>query len=437
MVSETQSTGDLSPLEKVEHNLVQLIYFTILLIFFPIYIQLFGRDAFTTGTVFVFVLFFILVIRSVILKNKINYIFLTFFIIIISIISAFSIDKIFLDKSLRSLVQFVSAILLFIVIFNTYKKISSEVVFQEIERLMFFIVLMISIQIVIGCFLYYIPGFEDCLSFFSTRNKDALLTKFDGGTLRLQTLIVGGEAIGECIAVFFPFVLYYLYFSDSLIKYIFLIIFILGLALAVTRSAVILIIFSGIFFYWRVIFKTKILATLKGLYVAVLLFIVCIFFFDKIFEDLIFRFSNSLSEFHRTGSIISAINRDGVWFYIETVVWPNLSIFGNGMITIVGNKPFHIHSLYITLIHQFGVLGFIVFLYFFTHLFIKILTSYYLCQEGKLKVFLFCSLLSFICLLVNEIKFEFNRYDSYQKIIWVLFAVIALSTQIRKANCQP
>lgn len=416
--------------------MIRLIYFTIFLIFFPIYIQLFGRDAFTTGTVLVFILFFIFVFKSLILKEKIDYLFLTIILVVIATISAFSIDKIFLEKSLRSLVQFVSAILFFVVIFNTYKNISSERIFQEIERLMFFLVLMISIQIVIGCLLYYFPGFENYLSIFSTSNKDALLTKFDGGTLRLQTLVVGGEAIGECIAVFFPFVLYFLYFNKNLTKYVFLILFVISLALAVTRSAVVLIIFSGIFFYSKVFFKTKILSTLKGLCVATLLFIVCVFFFDTIFEDLIFRFSSSLSDFQRTGSIISTINRDGVWFYIDKVVWPNLSLFGNGMITVAGNSIFHIHSLYITLIHQFGAVGFCFFVYFFGQILLKVFSSYYLCQDQKEKIFLFCCLLSFICFLVNEVKFEFNRYDSYQKIIWVLFAVFALSPNIRKSNCQ-
>lgn len=417
--------------------MIKFIHFTIIFIFFPIYIQLFGRDAFTTGTLFVFIAFVMLLFKSFVSKQWTDYACLAICLLIISAASSFSIDQFFLDKSLRSLVQFVSSLLFFVVIYNSYKYLPLETLFKEVERLIFLLIVMIAVQIVIGCALYYIPGFEDYLKVFATRNSDALVTKFDGGTLRLRTLIVGGEAIGECIAVFFPFVLYYVYFSNNFSKYFILILFIIGAALSVTRSAVVLMIFLSIFFYLKVLFKTNLLSKLKGLLVATLFFIIFVVFFDSFFDNLIYRFSISISEYNKNGSIISTINREGVWFFVDKVVWPNLSFFGNGMITVAGNKPFHIHSLYITLIHQFGMVGFFVFIWFFVHLFIKIVSNYLACQDAKVKMFLFCCFLSFVCFLINEIKFEFNRYDSYQKVIWALFAVFALSSHIRKSNSHP
>jgi hypothetical protein len=39
-------------------------------------------------------------------------------------------------------------------------------------------------------------------------------------------------------------------------------------------------------------------------------------------------------------------------------------------------------------------------------------------------------LLSLLCFLINELKFEFNRSDSYQQIVWIFFGIYYLTGTI-------
>ncbi|MBU4525012.1 MAG: hypothetical protein KMY51_06205 [Desulfomicrobium sp.] len=328
--------------------------------------------------------------------------------------------------------QFVSSILIFVIVFNVYSNKFLENLFTDVENIVFFLVLMVAVQILIGVIVQYIPDFGKHLTIFLTRNQSVLAPEFDGERLRMQTLIVGGEAVGECIAIFFPFVLYFLFYKNNFINYILLIIFLIGSLFAITRSSIILMLLSSIFFYVRIVFEVQFLSTIKGMFIALFLLFGVTYFFDTFLNELISRFSSSLSDYSRTGSVISAINREGVWFYIDKIVWPKLSFFGNGLVTISGNKMFHIHSLYVTILHQFGIVGFCIFMYFFISLLFKILLSYFSCSDRQVKTFLYSCFLSYSCFLINEIKFEFNRYDSYQKIIWTMFAVFALTSKFIK-----
>ncbi|MBV1712025.1 MAG: hypothetical protein KUA37_08475, partial [Desulfomicrobium sp.] len=132
--------------------------------------------------------------------------------------------------------QFVSSILIFVIVFNVYSNKFLENLFTDVENIVFFLVLMVAVQILIGVIVQYIPDFGKHLTIFLTRNQSVLAPEFDGERLRMQTLIVGGEAVGECIAIFFPFVLYFLFYKNNFINYILLIIFLIGSLFAITRS---------------------------------------------------------------------------------------------------------------------------------------------------------------------------------------------------------
>jgi hypothetical protein len=89
-----------------------------------------------------------------------------------------------------------------------------------------------------------------------------------------------------------------------------------------------------------------------------------------------------------------------------------------------------------SLLFQFGIIGSTVFLIFFVVLTKRLfVTAETIKQENKEVYLLAVScLLSLFCFLMNEIKFEFNRSDSYQQFVWCFFAVFYLTGTIARSS---
>ena len=84
-----------------------------------------------------------------------------------------------------------------------------------------------------------------------------------------------------------------------------------------------------------------------------------------------------------------------------------------------------LQSLSLILVFQFGFIGtvfFLTFFYILTNRMVLKLNS--VNKDSQLYLLTGSCILSFVAFLVNEVKFEFNRSDSYQQVIWLLFAGI-------------
>ncbi len=412
----------------------RLIVCVLSVVFFPIIISFGGRDAITTGGCSILLLFFLFVVQGLLVRRTYRYIVFTISLIIISLVSAFAVPNNFLGPSLRSAVQFITSLMIFFVVFNYYDLYPNEERLLFIEKLISLIIFLFALQIIIGAILYFYPLFGKALSIFTARNQDIMVTSFASGAKRLECIIAGGEEIGEGIAVMFPLVLYKYLSKRDFINIVVIFIFIGGAILAATRSSIILILIGTLVFgiYNRKSFNLPFYVL--WVYLSIVVIGVWLLYFPSIFDPILNRFGDFFNRYEKSGSLVNAINREGVWYYAQQSVLPNISLFGNGMVSIVGNGIRHFHNLYLTILHQLGLVGFVVLVGFFFRLPFKLHMKLKTISDLQLRALVHSCMLSMSIFLINEIKFEFNRDASYQQIVWILFAIFALVARLDGSN---
>jgi hypothetical protein len=129
-------------------------------------------------------------------------------------------------------------------------------------------------------------------------------------------------------------------------------------------------------------------------------------------------------EYEATKSVVSAVNREGIWDLALKLTLQTLSPFGRGMVT-----PFNFHDLYLTILFKLGIVGASIFFGFFLYMTKSILFAMKKAVDIRRKVLLRACFISFTVLLINEVKFDFNRGSSYQQIIWAVFAVYLIAAE--------
>ena len=417
--------------------MTKLIYLVITAIFFPIYIQFQGRDAITTGGLATMVLAFVFFIRHLLLREgRTVFKFLLFSLTVIGLISTFSVMPEFRDKSIRHFVEFFIGLLLFFITCNYYRNITSsdEDRSSRLDELVGFLLMMVAVQISIGLLVYFYPPSGKAFVLFVTRVENNLVTPFEWveGVKRLRCLIGGGEELGELLAVLLPLLLYKTLFNHgSRFYYIILfLLYCLGILLTATRSAILLSLLSTfVFLVWnyRNIRLPKILALI---YFFAFLIGATLYFspaFYNLFVKVMLRFNVISETYAKTAQFSAVMNRQSTWEYAIQAVWPNLNLFGNGMLTILNGKPFNFHNLYLTLIYKFGIIGVIIHIALFLYILVSLIRFVRHEHNDSISSLASSCIISFSVFLINEIKFEFNRGASYQQIIWVLFAIYWLA----------
>ncbi len=416
--------------------MIKLIYLTITAVFFPVYIQFQGKDATTTGSLAIICLSFLFFSSSLFTNGK-RFRFLLFVMILtfIGIISSSFLPPDLTMKSVRHLGAFVCSMLLFFVVANYYSGMNGPEQKERINRLISFVLLMTSLQIMIGIILYFYPPLGKPLAVFAPRNVDVLVT-VDAGAKRLQSIMTGWEEIGEFIAVLSPLLFYQVMRTSSkLIPLIFLVLYTIGVILSATRSAILLFILAGlVFIIWnrhtirlhRVLLGSYILGI--GMSILVFLFPLSLNYWDAAMARFI-AFSNIYA---KTDSLTKAIDREGAWNYGLHIVGNNLNLFGNSMVT-----PGNFHCLYLTLIYDLGIIGGAVIFGFFIYVLIKLFLAARNTVDPDTKCLVSACIISLSVFLINEIKYEFNRDFSYQEIIWLLFALFWLVSQRAATSAQP
>jgi hypothetical protein len=404
-----------------------------------------GKDSFTTGTLAIFLLSLIFMLKYQFLNRKINIDFGGYSIVLLSIglLSTLSVDSSNFLPSFRLYVYFLSSIFLFLVVINYIKTLDYEGQIKVIDQFLLSILLLLSFEVIWGIIIFQFPHVGKLLNIFTTGNIDEITTGVTfvldhRPVIRLRGIILGGEELGEALAITWPFLLYFLVIKKKMFCYIIITIYLIGLIMSNTRSAIVLAVFSTFVFLFVCFKINEGKYALKSILYLLFPFTIIYFFFPTIIDNVILRMMASIYNFSKTGLSLETLNRarfEDVFYFVSD----NLNLFGNGFLIIYKDQRYNFHNLYFTVIYKFGIIGFLVFFSIFTKIMIQLLKSFNLNTLSKKHyTLLWASLLSLSVLLIDSFKFEFDRGASYQPLVWFILGIHYSGIMaVKKASLNP
>lgn len=415
------------------------IVFPMIMITFPVTLQVFGKDAFSTGTLIIFAtLAWALAKRKIgatIKSDRVTFILLF---LIAGVGLAGMVTKTpaaYWGRAVRHYVNLVSSIAVFILVIHA-QNISgiADRKKEYIEKIITVLLLITVIHVFLTFLIFNFPWVEHYFSVFLRRNQESLGGHVVGGVYtRGTTVFTGGEEFGELLVLLLPFALYKLFASHKKMYWFVLAALLFGLLLSGTRSAFLLMALQTLIFTYFIVtqkYKTKKIVITLAVCCTVLIPPI----FTKYSPILMDRVQTTIQMIDQEEDILSIVNRSFVWPIAYDVTKSTLSFFGHGPIQAhgLGFPVKNFHNLYMSLIFQFGVIGSLLFLTFIFVMAKRLLKrAKNLTKNGGQAYLLTMScLLSLSCFLINEIKFEFNRSDSYQQFVWIFFAVFYLSGRL-------
>lgn len=406
----------------------KLVYITLISLFFPINIMLMGRDALTTGTLCIMILFAYGFIKKQYELTKLD--FVVFLLIVSATISTiYAISNHLLEENgpaLRQLVNFASALLLFVAIKNSRQKYldDEEQRSEYIEKLLGLIVILVASNVVIALAIKYFPAIEPFFKIFYGRESDELAIIGSEEIERLSNFLLNSEQMAEIAASLIPFAIYMISKKEKNSWYFVMFIFMIGILMSVTRSGIVLavagVLITLLYFSNK---KTGVVIACACVSVAILTGVYLIK--PEVFKDIAARFASAKQAYSSSGEIVSTINRDNF-----PVIWAdvneNLTLFGHSLTRIDH------HNLLLTTLHQLGIIGTLLFLSVFLYPAVKLLKSV-IDKTNSNRDLIFVLTLSLTLFMINEMKFEFTRTASYQQIWWTVLALCCTATEnIRK-----
>ncbi len=414
-------------------SIEKLIYFTIFSVFFPIQIRLFGSDALTSGSIFIFILclrYFIEVYtkRSIFVDICDYYVYI---LIILSVLSVFipflegELNGEGLGQALRRCVAYVSSLLLFVIVKN-YEIVRDERCSSSIdytERIISITLLLTSIHVCISIVVVLFPAVAPIFKIFLSKNVDTLEMVKDAKTeiVRIRSFVFSPEKYGEFLAATGPFIVYKIINTKSKIWYFCLAIFISGLISANTRSGIILFVL-GIVLSLLFLKKSSFSQRTVFFIFTISITIILITLQPKLIQDVFFRFNLAVESYNEGARFYEILNR-GLWLEVYEVVISHLTILGNGI------SHFNYHNLYLSILHQRGILGLLFFVILILCVLKRLKYAYYSKDHPNNRNIVFTCFLFMVLFFINEMKFEFIRHSSYQQICWVALGVCFLVGQ--------
>lgn len=412
-----------------------LVYITIISVFFPIHIQIMGRDALTTGSIFIFVLFIKYFIVSLFERKFIRekYDYWVYVLIILGLFSILApyytggLTKEQLGPSIRLYFTFSSSLLLFLVIKNI-----SQIQFQSnaeadhfwVEKLLNIIIFLISFHIAISICVKFFPSIGPLFNIFLSRNTEVFDSVSRGTIERIGSFVFGKESYGEILATLSPIIIYKIYKFKNPLWVCCLLLFALGLVFTVTRSGILLFL-AGVMISILYMANEKKNKTFMLIYLILSGLVVFILVNPPVLHDILFRFGNATEAYNSDGSLFTTLNRDflpDVWHLVIT----KISFFGNGI------TEYNFHNLFLTTLHRRGVAGAFFFFVVLLYPIFCLIKSFNRNHSNTNKKLVFLCLLSMGLFLANEFKFEFTRGGSYQQLCWCLFAIFYLASKKNK-----
>lgn len=410
------------------------------MITFPITLQALGKDAFSTGTLAIFI-----TLAWALTKYKFGKTLaydkkfwrLLFLLAVTALIGmATKTPGAYWGPAIRHYVNFVSSVALFFLIVHAQYIVGIANGKKEYIEKLISVLLSITVAHVFLSFLIFnFQWIEKYFSIFLHRTQEHL-----GGHIvndvyvRATSVFTGGEEFGELLILLFPFALYKLFVSRKKIYWFVIGSLVIGIVISGTRSTFLLIIFQTLAFVYILMpakYNSRKLVITVGF---AFVFILMLPIFTKYSPILMDRVQVTLDQLGQKEDVVTIINRSSVWPLAWDLTVKTISLFGHGPIQAygIGFPVKNFHNLYMSLIFQFGVIGSIVFFMFF---FILAKRLFFVAKKnkgesGSFYLLTLTCLLSLSGFLINEIKFEFNRSDSYQQIVWIFFGIFYLTGTI-------
>ncbi|MBU2645305.1 O-antigen ligase family protein [bacterium] len=417
-------------------NFIKIVL-PMVMITFPITLQAFGKDAFSTGTLIIFS-----TLAWSMTKHKLNttisnnrFIFSLLFLIagigLVGMVTKTPVE--YWGPAIRHYFNLISSISLFLLIIHGQRiRGMAENKREYIEKLITTMLLIAALHIFLCFLILNYPWIEQYFSIFLKRSQEHLAGNLvEGFYVRAISVFTGGEELGELLVLLFPFVIYKLFTSRKKIYSLFAVSLLFGVIISGTRSAFLLIAIQS--FTFIVIFipakynRRKIVLTITFSIVGFLMLPV----FLKYGPILMDRMQETIGQVFQSEDIENITNRYRVWPMAYKITTSTISLFGHGPVQahVISFHALNFHNLYLTLVFQFGVVGSICFIVFFLSLAKPLYVAAKLqrSEKGPFYLLAIACLLSLFSFLINEIKFEFNRSDSYQQFVWGIFAVYYLT----------
>lgn len=401
----------------------------VLFIFFPVTLNVLGKDAISVASILILAMALacfigILAKQPELRLEKVRWVLLLLAIAGLGIVKS---PRGFWGPEIRHYLNFASGILLFLMILN-WPKICGGNGRDFARRLFNLLVVMACVQVLIGITVSIWPSLGEMFSVFLERTKEELSLESWKGWTRLNGLVLEVEEMGEIIAMLLPLVVY-LAFQRSRWYWLFFLILVTGLFMANTRSTILLGVMGCIPIFFAYLKKAKVrqVAPLALLIFITLIIMLCAG--TSVFDAVVNHMIASIKSWQSGGGLMTAVNRQQVWPDAWKVTMSTLSLFGNGPAPsrVVGLNELNMHCLYLTLLYQFGIAGAVIYLLIPLSILVKLVLP--LGKPNPLRSFRLVCAISLAIFLINEIKFEFNRSDSYQQLIWAMLAFYALHAQ--------
>lgn len=418
--------------------LKSLLYIIVFSIPFPIYITFQGKDAATITTILIIILFLfwlskLMITRHSLLVTRDKIILPILLLALIYIISFAKVPSSLAGPAIRRLLGYLSSLMLFsLLVYHTRD-------LKGLFRLIHIVNTIVFLQALVAIAQVFIPDKVGFLQIFSPRlgTVSAWITQISGEwAFRARGTIGDYELLAEWFALVIPLQLYMVsYHPKYRLPYIIFLLFsTTGLVLTLTRGAVICLGIGIIFFYILLIKRQH--SNRVGLvkFIAPLVLISGGFFF--IIPQFMSFFSSrfafiKMRELSIT-SFFDAINRGALWRRHLPII-KDLTVFGHGPY-LPGSLGLRgigsLHSLYLTLLYQIGIVGLFAFLWFVAILFKRLMSAFrFVEDECKYALIAVCTSVLLI-FLIDEIKIEFVRTAPTSQFTLLIFAFIFIVSNI-------
>lgn len=403
------------------------------LCFFPVLVSVAGRDAFSTATFLILLTALFYLWRMVLCFREEPWPPLLGWalpLLAIALGGTLAAPRSHWGLEMRHLLNLAAGLALLLMLVQAPK--FTEIPAAKLARAVLIWVLILTVfQVLLGLAAFYLPHTADWFRLFLNRTQEELSISANqyNDIVRLQTLVLSAEALGELLAMLMPLALYFALTGRSR-WWLAVGALWIGLFYANTRSGLLLAGFATAIIVpiWlprmrlRDGFMFCVLAPLAaGLFLA---------WKPEVGRAVLIHLDQAWQIAQEGGHWIEVVNREDVWPDSWHTVLHFMNLFGNGPAPAIGlgRAEFQMHSLYMTLLYQYGWVGALWYLCLFPALFFRLM------RPGRDRAFRLICALSLSLFLINEIKYEFNRHDSYQQIIWALLAAFWLAGQPEKEN---
>lgn len=410
-------------------------FMLLLFITFPVVLRFAGNDALATGTLVVLLCLALNTVtaRATWTRDDRLVIGLLLGIILLAGIGAISGGgATYWGQELRHWLSLVGAVAGFLLVVG-WTRAAGVDAGRVIESVIAAIIGVLSLHVVLSLVLQRWPDMEHYLSVFLYTGQQSLVADTEDVYARATTIFARGEGFGELLLLVFPLSIYKL-FRSSLVIYLPLTLLLLaGVVASGTRSAILLVSLQIVLFGLVLLsYRVTRVRSIVALGLAAIAVVVFSPLFASSVQASMQRLDISAAALEGGSGLTAVLNRSLVWPNAIDVTAHHISVFGYGPVPayVLGiGQPYHFHSLYLTLIFEFGILGTAVWLAFFVQLGARLFAALRRIKfrSDPAALLLTACLISFFCFLLNEIKFEFNRSDSFQQFVWLVFAVIYAS----------